>query len=225
MADNHIRLTVDLSQINKYMSELQQDRQIPFAISKALNIIATNIQSSIRQDMKSNMNLRREAFNFRMIKITSWAKKNNPTVEISLDQRAHWLARMEVGKDHTPFQGKQYLAVPNQAVFKNQVISSRNKLYIKNLSFHINDKGETVGNEGTFIIKSSSSSVPFIVQNLMQGRGKKRKENTRILYTLVRKTKQPVKLHFISIANRIINNDLTGMINEAMAYTLKTQTK
>lgn len=218
---NKIHLSVDLSQINEYMSNLQRDRQIPFAISKALNLIATNIQSNIRQDMKSNMNLRREQFNFRMIKITSWAKSNKHSVEISIDQRAHWLSRMEVGQDHTPFQGKHYLAVPNQAVFKNQIISSRNKLYIKNLSFHQNSKGETVGEQGTFIIKSSSSSTPFVVQNLMQGRGKKRKENTRILYTLVKRTKQPVKLHFISIANRIINSDLTGLINDAIAYTLK----
>lgn len=217
-----IKLSVDLSSINKYLNDMGKDNQIPFALATALNNIAREIQKQVRMDMQSHMNLRHAQYNLNAIKITSWAKKNNQTVEISVDKKYHWLTRMETGQDHIPFQGRQYLSVPNQEVFKNQIISSKNKLFIKNLNLHLNDKGETVGDQGTFIVKASSNSTPFIVQNLMQGRGKKRKENTRVLYTLVKRSKQPVKMHLIDIAQKILAGSLEPMINAALASTLRS---
>lgn len=215
-----IILKVDLSRVNVYLNDLQQNNQIPFTIAKALNNVALSVQKAIQNDMKQHLKLNREKWNLQSIKITTWAKKTSHYAEISIQPRATNLIRLTSGEQHMPINGRTYLAIPNPEVFKNKVITSANKLFIKNLRLQpASNGGGMIGDNNTYL---TPTQPPLLLQDITIGRGKKKTDKKRLLYTLIKKSKGVIKIDFFGIAQKIINTSLDAEINSALASALRS---
>lgn len=227
MAEGGVYINVDTKDVETYLLDLGKENQLPFAMSKAINETAKLVQKAIQDSIKDgHINLRRAMFNIQSIKIGKWASKSDLLSIIQIDPRAENLERLATGQDHINLNGKDYIAFPNSKVFGSSIIRKENPLWIGNLKFHDTPHG-LHGNENTFLIHSGNGT-PLILQNTSGKTGRKNRRGTnkktdnRILYTLVKKSRTPLKLDFYGIAKRIIDQCLEEEARKAVQVAIDT---
>lgn len=86
-------------------------RQVPFAMSRAVNATLKGSQGDVRQTLPGHFTLRRKTFVERTVKITQFANKRNIAGVLAIDPTRDFLAKFE---DDTvkSGQGGKSLAVP-----------------------------------------------------------------------------------------------------------------
>ena len=232
---------VDSSALGVALTDLER-RQLPFAVSLALNWTANLAQEAVRKHWSSALHLQRRDYILRAVKINKQdrASKSTWTVVLSIDPRTQFLARMEEGDLHTPRSGK-YLFKPTESVFKSKVISRSNPLNPKNLHFDANGRGPL----RTYLVRPAGKS-PLILQRTgkyaeqsergkdnatgryvagqkkRKKRAKSGKAGSRLLYQLVSRSKVPVKLQFSATIRSTAENVWQEQASKAMTQALAT---
>jgi hypothetical protein len=229
-----IKVEVDTTEAERYLMWLGKEEQLPFAMSKAINSVVKLIQDAIRGDMQAKLHFTQMAFELRAIKINKFSNKNDLVAEIGIEPKATNLYRLQTGQDHIPFQGKQFYPIANSVVFNGRPIRNTDPLFIRNLHLTDTPGGAAKGLQKTFIPKTQEGKAPIVVQRIASGKGVKQPKGqrgkkgldkelgTRILYTLVRKGKTPVKMNFYGIASQIITQSLGSEIAKAVRNAVAT---
>jgi len=224
-----ISITVDTSPITDYLTNLQKEDQIQFAVSKSLNDLARSIQSRIRDNMRQSFTLRKTQWVLNRIYISTVDKatKTKWSTVISVNEPYNILAKFEEGGEKVSVGGHRYLAVPNAKSFGKA--TPPDELRIKNLNLKAIGN-EMKGNNETFLIHSKRTGVPLILQDVWNQKGKKRKginkwTLNRILYTLVPKVRIPAKLNFVATAQSVIASEAIGIFEKNVNLAIQTARK
>ena len=228
-----INVQVDTEDVRAYLKEIGAERQQGFVISLALNRLANLAQKAEREnDLAKNFKIRRKQFVMNKVYINKVdrANKNSWTVTIQIKEDYPQISLFETGADKVPFHS-QYLALPNRQVFGGRIIQQDDELSIRNL--HLKNIGSRVeGDSETFIINSKRTNVPLIIQDCFANGERKKKMRgmnkhlgNRILYTLIRKSRLPVRLHFVETVSNSVKQNYEQVFTDALTQALKTAKK
>ena len=223
-----LQLKIDSSSVLNTLQELGQDRQGPFILARGLNLLAKQVQTALRDNLASNLALRRTAWVKQqvMIRPGTWATKTRLTVKIELSDLGSFLSGFEGGADHIPGMGRKFLAIPNKKVFGNRIIGENDLFKVKNLDLHQTPQGMQ-GRQRTFILHTKAKGTSLIMQEvdpyIRKGKGKKgvnRYFGNRILYTLVRSSKRPARLSWYDTANQTVVTQQAETLGRVMRDAL-----
>ncbi len=245
-----IRVKVDPRAVLGWLSDAQE-KQLPFAVSLALNRVANQAQQAERESIKRSFKLRRESFVLKGVKILKQdrATKSSWTVTIQLaypDDR-HFLDQHEVGGYRTRYSGKR-LWQPNPDVFSSKIIGRSNPLHPKNLKLAKDKSGRIVGQERTFLVRSKGRVLVLqrvdrrltkpsarrlkglTLDNVQTGMGPHTKKSkginrtggTRLLYRLVERVRLPARLQFVPTIGGVAQAQFPEALRLALADALRT---
>lgn len=203
-----------------------QQRQLPYAVSLALNRSANRGQSAEQDKLRSRFRLRREQFVVRGIKIAKADRATKSSwrvvVAVAYPDDRHFLDDHEEGAQRVRHGGKR-LWQPNAEVFRSKVIGRANPLHPRNLKLHKDKSGRIVGEQRTFLVRthgqvlilqrvdrsltkpSRSRLRGLTLDNVAVGMGPHtrktkaihRNAGTRLLYRLVDRVRIPARLEFV----------------------------
>jgi len=244
-----IRVRIDPRAVLGWLSDAQE-RQLPFAVSLALNRTANKAQAAEREHMKQAFKLRRESFVLRGVKIAKQdrASKSSWRVVIQLaypDDRP-FLDQHEEGGYRTRYTGKR-LWQPNPEVFQSKVIGRGNPLHPKNLKLAKDKGGRIVGENRTFLVRAKSQVLVLqrvdrrltktsarrlrglTLDNVAVGMGPhtrktrsiSRTGGTRLLYRLVERVRIPADLKFVSTISGSAMAEFPATLRAAMLDALR----
>lgn len=242
-----MRIIVDPGQVFGATLDAAQAKQLPFAVSHALNRTAVDAQGAMQRHLQAAFTLRREAFILRGIKIerADRSTKTNWRVIIQVAPAVDFLIRAEEGDDHVPAHGK-WLWKPNKDVFQGKAIMRNNPLHPANLRFDQHMRGP----EGTFMVKTKKSHQLLVLQRTARaGRGvaqsitlgarhqvgrnaagqfaqgkvikAPRRGGVRMLYQLVERSRVPAKLEFIRTVTNAVEAAWPWEMQQAMDEALR----
>jgi len=222
-------MKVDTSDIDRRLSLLGQEGQIPYATSRALNTLANSVQRAIRAGIADRFKLSQRSWVLNRVYIAKEerATKERRWVVISINEPYKVLSGMEIGGEKTHVNGRPYFAIPNKKVFGGRPISADNPLRISNLSLHATPYG-IQGDQETAMIKSKATGVPLIIQDVsLAGKGRARRGinkyfKNRILYTLVKRVTLPAKLQFVDTATAVIGAEASTTFSAAIQQAIDT---
>lgn len=220
-------------------------RNLPHAMKLGMNALGMAAQRAMKDRLQREFDLRRVAWNVNAIKIEKggFATKTKWRVVILLDPRASYLEKFEEAGVHEPFGGRNYLWVPNDAVFRKRIIQAGDPLHPKNL--HMRRKGNSlVGDQSTFMLRTSQG--PVVIQRLGKGSGtvytpasiarltldkfgrkrggklvQDKKAGTRLLYTLKERVKVPLKLEFVDTITSTVTERAVPIFREAIGQAMR----
>ena len=210
-------------------------RQVPYAVSLALNRVANDAQAAERQQIARAFKLRRDVFILQGIKISKQDRANKSTwrVIIQVDPQRDLLDKFEQGDPKIPRKGR-WLWLPNAQVFGNKIIMRSNPLHPANLKF---SGPRNAGPQRTFLVRGNGSRTgPLVLQRVAgssrgasqrigQGAragGRVRKGGVRLLYTLISRVRTPVRLQFVQTVNRTVQAQWPDRMNEALSQALRS---
>ena len=181
-----LRYSIDARSIQAALQDVEI-RQIPYIMKLGMNALGNAAQMKVREGLDARFTIKRKTWNFNAIKIDKQgrASKTLWRVIIQVDPRASYLDKFEDEGYHIPFGGRNYLWVPNAAVFRKRIISAGDKLHPKNLHMGTvqgparkGSKGghAIIGLQRTFMIRTSSG--PIVLQRLGAGQGRSFKDSS-----------------------------------------------
>ena len=222
-----INIQIDSKALLAQLEELGESKQGPFILSKSLNQLAKVVQTNLLTDMKESLRVRRKQWLNNQVKIRTgtWATKYRLMVKIELDTPAEFLSAFETGEEHVPYAGHSWLAVPSSKVFGKSIIMNDNPLKPKNLML-TQHHGLIQGLERTFLVKTKKKGTPLILQRTSKtDKGKRRrgtntKTGVRLLYTLIKASMRPHKIHWYDTANMTVQNEQYGIFSFVMEQAL-----
>lgn len=225
-----------------------QERQLPFAVSMAINRTANDAQSAERYRVKASFKLRREAFNLRGVYISKQDRANKTTwravIQIQADR--DYLNKFEAGGEQMPHG--RFRWIPNRDMFKSRIIGAGDPLHPKNHKFHKDPSGRMLGNERTFMVKTkgngqvlvlqredkrltkrSSRLSSFTLDNVAVGMGPRtrkqkalsRTAGVRMLYRLTTRYKVRAQLEFYDTVSRTVQDVWPARMREALAEAMR----
>lgn len=156
-----------------------QEKQIPFAVAKALNQTANQAQKAEREHIKKVFKLRASSFVLAGVKIEKADRATKQTwavvIQLKYPQDRKFLNLHEPGGERTAYRGGR-LWQPNKDVFKNKIIGTGNPLHPKNLKLKRNSSGRIQGEERAFLIRTKGGKV-LVLQRVDRDltKGSKRK--------------------------------------------------
>jgi hypothetical protein len=228
MADQGIYINVDTTDVSSYLYGLGQEKQINFAVSVAINRIAKMIQEAIRGSAKDKINFRKLVWNMNAIKISKFSNKNDLLTILQIDPKAANMERLVSGADHINMNGRKYVPIPNVSVFGKKVITRDNPLSIASLNLQPTPNGSLAGKDRTLLVHANSGTPIIIQEPLLKKNGKAKKmkgqnrTGNRVLYTLVKSIRTPIKLDFFGIAQKIVDQYLMDELTKAVQEALNT---
>lgn len=215
-----------------------QDRQFPFAVSRALNRVANDAQKSMQAGLKERFHLRRTAWNLRGIKISKQDRSNKSTwrVVIQVSPETSYLDKFEKGGFKFPMGGHSYLWEPNAKVFKNKIIPAGDPLRPKNLHMHLDPGGRVIGDQRTFrvrpnnhgttadflILQRQSRSGPKRAKHGKHGKMLERKSSTVVLYKLRKRIPIQAQLEFVSTIQSSVDATFDMHMGQAMVEAMRS---
>lgn len=224
-----LQLKIDSVAVLSTLKELGQDRQGPFILARGLNLLAKQVQTALRENLASSLALRRTAWVKAQVKIMpgTWATKTRLTVRIELSDLGSFLSGFEGGADHIPGLGRKFLAIPNPKVFGRMPVNANTTMLApRNLDLHQTPHG-LEGRHRTFVLHTKAKGTPLIMQNvsdsIKSGKGMKgvnRYLASRILFTLVRKTKRPARLAWYDTARNTVQTLQAETLGQVMRDAL-----
>lgn len=244
-----MKVQVDLAAFNRAMGGME--RQMPYAVSLALNRVANRAQGAERQHMREVFKLRREQFVLRGVKIAKAdrATKTSWSVVIQLaypDQRP--FMDMHEGGGQRQRHGGGRLWQPNESVFKSKVIGRQNPLHPKNLKLR-KVGGKLMGAQGTFVVKTGGQVLVLqrvgrgltakskrtmrhiTLDNFAGGMGPRAKgetkslertAGTRLLYRLVSRVTIPAELQFLVTIAKTVTSTWNEEARRAMDEAMRS---
>lgn len=226
-----------------------QEKQLPYAVSLALNRLANIAQAAERKHIEDKFTLRKKQFVLQGVKIAKQdrATKSTWRVVISLaypDDR-QFLAPHEKGGAKVRHGGKR-LWQPNEEVFKSKIIGRSNPLNPKNLALKQQPDGRIQGKERTFLVRSkgqvlvlqrvaqrlskrSSKLSSITLDNVHVGIGPRTKKakalsrtaGVRLLYRLVSRVPIKAELRFVSTITNTAHAQWPSVARQAMVEAMK----
>ena len=239
-----IRFSIDSQALRSVLQDVEL-RQIPYIMKIGMNALGDRAQREMREGLKARFDLKRETWNLRAIKIDKQgrASKSLWRVIIQVDPRASYLDKFEEEGYHHPFGGRNYLWVPNAAVFRKRIIQASNQLHPKALDMH-REGGRIIGQQRTFMIRTAKG--PMVLQRLGKGSGthfkessikrltldsfgkkrggkltKEKGKGTQVLYVLRERVKVPLKLEFVWTVSKAVREHATPIFREAVGKAMK----
>ena len=141
-------------------------RQVPFAISKAMNESLKGAQKDIRATLPGHFTLRRKQFVERTVKITEFATKRKQVARLAVDPTRDILAKFEEDTRKQGQEGKS-LAVPIDARPSETALVPK-RLQIKALQLRPvvgrNGKRQLKGAKGTYTITTPRGT--YVIQRV-----------------------------------------------------------
>jgi len=235
-----IKLLVDSSSSLAVLGAMSG--QLPYAISRALNLTANDAQEAQRQQMRKSFRLKREQFNLRGVYISKSDRADKSTwrVVIQIGQKQDYLAKFEQGGQKLPTAGRKHIAVPNKAVFGGRALKPGDPLRPKNLHLKTTPTGQVKGDQRTFVVavKGGQKAILQRVDKDASGKlsrgartkgGKKHNRKRRVAGGAVRvlfwlDTQVPIApiLHWETTMTSTSRRVWPVRFEEAMRYALRT---
>lgn len=224
-----ISITVDVEQFTRSMDELQH-RQLPFAMSKALNAVALDVQTRERERLREVFTIRRSAFADRSVKITHFATKAHQYVTIGItalgkDSTApNVFNKFEEDVVKTPF-GNHGIAVPIKDHHVRRGILPNNQ---KPKAFRLHREGSrVVGDKGTYVVKLSDGRELLLQRKDLGVRAAKKagrgtKADSTLLFIFVPRVKINPNLKFVPSADEVVARLWQQRFGEAFALAMST---
>jgi hypothetical protein len=182
----------------KWMRQMEGgEKQLPFAMSKALNETATDFQTAERNVIASRFTLRRPDFIKRTIKIErgNFATKANLRAIVNVDEKRDLLSKFEKGGDKQPREGRS-IAIPVEARRnKSDIVTKGNrpKAYqLQQVSANV-----AKGLKRTFLIRSADGKGA-----LFQRVGRGKNSTIRNLFSFKSRVPIPKRLSFHDTARK-----------------------
>lgn len=194
----NIEIIVDPKQCLGNLTDLEQ-RQVPFALSKAVNATALDVQTSVRARQRKIFTLRRPDWADRSVKMVKFAKKIDPSATIGIhppggDQRADIITKFEADTQKISRTGGR-VAIPVGAKSAG-VIRGRNR------------PRAMIEAARAFVLQSRNPAVQLIVRRAARG-----KRALETLYLLVKRVRiSPVLRFHLTAAQRIDERFQTHML-------------
>lgn len=214
-----IEITVDPT---KALAQLDRDekQQIPFALSRAINSTALDVQRAGRNRFRSVFTLRRPDWADRSMKIKQFATKRNPVAIIGIEspgnaQRSDILAKFETDTQKVP-RGRS-LAIPVGANVKrnNKDIITKAQ---RPAAYNFHKQGNRiVGDRRTFIIRKPDGSGL-----ILQRKGRGRRSQTFALYILAKRARLVPDLKFIPGAQSVVDTRFNQHMQREFDNAMRT---
>jgi hypothetical protein len=208
-----VEIIVNTEPLTRYLGDFEQ-RQVPYALSQALNDVAKLFQYRERQHMASIFTIRRKQWVDNSVKITQFAKKGNLVASVAIEspggRNSDILGKFESQTLKTPKDGHS-LAIPAEA--------KRNKsdIILKSARPKAFNFREVVGPKHVSPLKANVRSgvlrgalkvfegdkKTVMIRNakgqgvILQRVGKGKRAGMRLLYTLAPKAKITPNLRFV----------------------------
>ncbi|MEO7457073.1 MAG: hypothetical protein ABIY52_12495 [Gemmatimonadaceae bacterium] len=167
-----ITIRVDTDQLTRDLRDTQT-RQVPFALVKALNALASeDVQPAERRRLREVFTLRREAWADRSIKITHFAKKAEPFVTIAIkppgtQDRSDILGKFEDQTEKRAIGGHG-VAVPMDVKRTKGGMISKGK---RPGALHLHrEGGRVVGDNGTYIVRLADGRELLLQRGSKKGK-------------------------------------------------------
>jgi hypothetical protein len=225
-----IKIEIDTTQL-KLRTE-KEKRKLAYAVAKASNDTAVEVQTAERVNLDRKFTLRRAGFMYRLIKITfAKVREARPFAEIFIDRTKQrvLLGFFEGGGVKDPAVGKR-VAVPltgspARPSFSNPVTAAYeySKLRLKQANARGKRRGKKAAKVGsqvwkgknrTFMLPQSKSAPEGAV---FQRIGPKRGDIVE-LYEFVTKPKLKERLDFVDVARKVYVTRWEPNFRKAMAY-------
>ena len=219
-----IDVRVDSAALESYLANMIA-KQLPFAITKALNDTARAAQTAIREGLTQHFTLRRRAWAMQNVKITQFAQKRQvefvATIAIQAPgdaSRSDILSKFEAGGVKRPIGASQGLAVPAEEIKRTGggLIPANLRPRALQLKFHgtAGGKVQYKGVKGTFAVQRADGSGG-ILQRQKGGR-------VVVLYWFQRSVRIKPVLQFRATAERVMTESFPGFMNAALANAIRT---
>lgn len=210
-----IEITVDVTKWTRHLADVEQ-RQIPFAMSRALNATGLQVQRAERDQLHRVFTLRRPEWAERSVKIVHFAKKSEPWLTIGIhppggDRRADILGKFETEREKRPRDGGT-IAIPVAARKRRDtgIIRKRDRPG----GFNFRQVGRAVrGDRGTFIIRQPDGSGGIF---------RRVKGVVSLLYLLVHRAPLQPDLHFADTAGKAVDDHWAYNFERALDEALRT---
>ena len=190
-------------------------RQLPFAMARAINGTAKDVQRAQTGRIRQVFTIRRPSFATRAVKIKPFARKDRLEAKLQIEPpggkaRADIFAKFEKGGIKRP-RG-QHLAIPRGARRgKSGIVTKANRPRALGLQ----RKGRTVrGRKRTFIIPNVG-----IFQRVGRGRGRSK---VRLLYSFHRQVPIDRRLRFVATAEKVVPRVFPGHFRREFAHAVRT---
>lgn len=215
-----IDLRVDLHPPPRLFGALA--RQLPFAISTAINETLKDVQTRERARILTRFTIRRRPFAERAVKIKPFSTKRTLAGVVKIEppggpSRADIFAKFERGGTKRPRDG-QHIAVPIDARrTKSGVVSKTQRPKAFRFVRRTTRRGKVQarGERRTFIITNGS---PGIYQRVGRGRSSR----IRLLYAFERSVRIDRRLHFVETARRTVRERYARNFHEALLRAIRT---
>ena len=209
-----LEIKIDDQLLQTMLKEAQD--QLPYATSVAINLVSAAAMRQMREDLPKRLDIK-QSWVLSGFKILTAATKKTLVAYVGIDPSRSFLTWFEKGGEREPLHG-MYNWIPNAEVFKNKVIRTSNPLYPGNIRL---DNGVDVRNN-IYMIRRNTS-VPLVLQyndGKRKSKGVKQGES-RLLYTLVKKSTMPLSLQFYDTVNKVIMRDWGSIATIAVTRSLK----
>jgi hypothetical protein len=206
-----IEISVDPRQLIKEMNGM--DRQLPFAVARALNECAVSFQADERTLITREFTVRRP-WVLQGVKINrqDFATKTKPEVRIHVDPQRDFLNKFEQGGIRAPRAGKKALSVPI-SVRSNPRTVIKGSMRPKAFDFKKVGPGVFKGTNRTILIQKPDGRGVILqrkgrsvaVSKRQHGplmKGQRRDHALVVLYVLRPRTPVPDDLHFVETARK-----------------------
>lgn len=195
-----VNISVDVGPMVQWLTDVQTN-QIPYATSRAVNDLATEVQAAIQDGMRERFTIRRD-WVLKGVRIAKFSnKKDNPimaTIDIAPDR--DFMSKFESGGQKHSRVGK-FVAVPTPAVRGSRAGIVPDSLRPRAFGFQasttkLNGTTQYKGMQRTFIIETGAH--PGIYQRTGSNA-------VRLLYKFFKSVPIPMTLRFHSTAQARID--------------------
>lgn len=171
-----LRIALDADALLKDLAE-KQLKQVPFAMSQALNRTSEDAQKAEQSRIKAQFKLNSGRAGWVLKGVyrsnADKATKTKWTVILQLQQQRDFLEKFEERGIHEPMGGRQFLWIPNSKVFKNGIVPQGSPLRPSKIKFTKSEfKGGYQGMQGgdrTFMIKRADGGL-LVMQRIASGK-------------------------------------------------------
>lgn len=213
-----ITVTANTKKAEDMLTALVQ-KQIPYALSRATNAVAKDVQAAVRAELPGHFILRRKGFIERTIKILKFSNKRDRPIAttIGTDPRFNFLAKFERGGTKQGAGGGS-LAVPQVGGARRtirSVVPSSLRIPALQLRKHTTAGGKVQlkGLFRTFTVKTATTAL------VMQRVGKR--GLTKVLYAFKRSVPIRPMLGFYRTAEQVVGGMWVRRASESLRDAVK----
>lgn len=209
-----VTIRVNVSDTLKNLTALEQ-KQLPFALSLALNNVAIDAQLALRDHFSEVFTIRRPSFVLKQgAKIFKFSSKRDLSVVMGVDDKADFLTKFERGDVKKPTQASS-LAIPVDVRRNKRDLITRG-----NRPRQLLDRlGQKRGAGGVFRLTHREGKL---VPGIYQRTGRGGRGGVKLLFASTPKAQTPPVLKFAFVIGKTVEKKFQLNFDKAMARALAT---